>query len=273
MILANNNNKSNRLLRANAKRKRYLLVGDDYTMPRKKKEQSDNYYKAFPKAIRRLMEHRNTTQNELADYLQKTRQAVSYYCDGSSSPDWETLVKIADYFDVSTDYLLGRTDDPSRHPSAMDELGLSADALIHIRCCKDKGKLDGLDALLANFRFADLAVEIDNFCHNIANNIYISQSYKENTPVNEGTRADYYKVRRSMDEEALMSELTKQIEAQNPGLRGNISLFIGSYAVENQKRHIVDSFEELLRHVSKYDEFRKNVFRLNDFFFSEEHSQ
>lgn len=98
-------------------------------MPRKKKEQSDNYVKAFPKAIRELMEQRKTTQNELADYLQKTRQAVSYYCDGSSSPDWETLVKVADYFDVSADYLLGRTKDPDRNPSASDELGLSVAAV------------------------------------------------------------------------------------------------------------------------------------------------
>ncbi len=242
-------------------------------MPRKRTEQkvqTENYLKAFPTVMRELM--KKTTQAELAAYLSKSRQSITYYCDGSSSPDWETLVKIADFFDVSTDYLLGRTNDPSRHPSAMDELGLSVDALTHIRYCKDRGKLDGLDALLANFRFADLAVEIDNFCHNITNNIYISQSYKENTPVKEGTRADYYKVRRSMDEEALMSELTKQIEAQNPGLRGNISLFIGSYAVENQKRHIVDSFEELLRHVSRYDEFRDDVFRLNDFFFAQKHN-
>lgn len=95
-------------------------------MPRKRKEQSDNYYKAFPSAMRELMNQRNTTQNELADYLQKSRQAISYYCDGSSSPDWETIVKIADYFNVSTEYLLGRTKDKNRNPCAMDELGLSS---------------------------------------------------------------------------------------------------------------------------------------------------
>lgn len=98
-------------------------------MPRKRKEQPDSFNKAFPIAMRKLMEQKSTTQNELAEYLNKTRQSISYYCDGSSSPDWETIVKIADFFNVSTDYLLGRTEDPSRLPSIVDDLGLSLKAV------------------------------------------------------------------------------------------------------------------------------------------------
>ncbi len=100
-------------------------------MPRKRKGQSDvsDFKKAFPTAMRKLMDDRGVTQNALADYIGKTRQAVSYYCDGSSSPDWETLAKIAEFFDVSTDYLVGRTAEPSRLPCAVDDLGLSVDAV------------------------------------------------------------------------------------------------------------------------------------------------
>lgn len=77
-------------------------------MPRKRNEQSENYHKAFPTTLRSLMdEHKEVTQQTLADVLGRSRQAISYYCDGSSSPDWETLVKIANFFSVSTDYLLG----------------------------------------------------------------------------------------------------------------------------------------------------------------------
>lgn len=76
-------------------------------MPRKKNNQSENYNKAFPKNLREIMNNSGATQTELADYLGKSRQAISYYCDGSSSPDWETLVKIADYFNVSANWLLG----------------------------------------------------------------------------------------------------------------------------------------------------------------------
>ena len=98
-------------------------------MPRKRKEQPDNFNKAFPIAMRKLMERDAITQNELAEHLGKTRQSISYYCDGSSSPDWETIVKIADYFNVSSDYLLGRTEDPARLPSIVDDLMLSKKAV------------------------------------------------------------------------------------------------------------------------------------------------
>ncbi len=69
------------------------------------------YNSDFPRTLRTLMENRvpSVTQSELGKAIGKTRQAVGYYSDGSSSPDWETLVKIADFFNVSVDYLLGRT--------------------------------------------------------------------------------------------------------------------------------------------------------------------
>ena len=83
-------------------------------MSRKRNEQNENtenFRKAFPTVLRSLMnEHKEVTQQMLADVLGKSRQAISYYCDGSSSPDWETLVKIANFFSVSTDYLLGETE-------------------------------------------------------------------------------------------------------------------------------------------------------------------
>jgi DNA-binding XRE family transcriptional regulator len=48
-----------------------------------------------------------TTQETLAKTLNITRQAVGNYKSGQSSPDFNTLVKIAKYFNVSTDWLLG----------------------------------------------------------------------------------------------------------------------------------------------------------------------
>ena len=104
-------------------------------MPRKRnelKEQQDNYNKAFPSVLRELMKERKTTQAELASYLSKTRQSITYYCDGSSSPDWETLVKIATFFNVSADYLLGLSGEPSKEPCAVDKLGLSPKAVNQI---------------------------------------------------------------------------------------------------------------------------------------------
>lgn len=85
-------------------------------MPRKKLNYTDNYYKPFPNRLRRLMRgdagkiNRTVSQQELADYLGlKARQSVSAYCDGSGQPSWENVAKIAEYFSVSTDWLLGVT--------------------------------------------------------------------------------------------------------------------------------------------------------------------
>lgn len=72
---------------------------------------------------------RGKKQKELANAIGVTDNTISYYCSGSRSPNIEQLLNIADYLDVSTDYLLGRTSDPNLSPSATDELGLSAEAV------------------------------------------------------------------------------------------------------------------------------------------------
>lgn len=51
----------------------------------------------------------NMSQAELAELLGISRSAVSSYENGTRSPNHETLVKLATIFNVSTDYLLGRT--------------------------------------------------------------------------------------------------------------------------------------------------------------------
>jgi len=60
--------------------------------------------------LRRLRQEKNISQSALASYLGVTQQTVSAYESGDREPDLETLNKMADFFDVSVDYLLGRTD-------------------------------------------------------------------------------------------------------------------------------------------------------------------
>ena len=79
-------------------------------MPRKKKIEGDNNNKAIPSYLRKLMEDRGTTQQALAEYLGVTRQTISCYCLGTIYPDWETIVKIAQYYNISADWLLGLSD-------------------------------------------------------------------------------------------------------------------------------------------------------------------
>ena len=60
--------------------------------------------------IKRVRESLNMTQKDCADRLGVTLRAWQTYEQGVSEPKNELLCKIADMFDVSIDYLLGRTD-------------------------------------------------------------------------------------------------------------------------------------------------------------------
>jgi len=63
--------------------------------------------------LRKLRTTSKLTQKQLADKINVTHVSISGYESGNRTPDTDTLQKIAQVFDVSTDYLLGRTDDPS----------------------------------------------------------------------------------------------------------------------------------------------------------------
>jgi transcriptional regulator with XRE-family HTH domain len=62
--------------------------------------------------IIRLRQDKDITQKELAKLLHIDQSMISYYEKNKKRPSYEVLAKIADIFDVSVDYLLGRTNDP-----------------------------------------------------------------------------------------------------------------------------------------------------------------
>lgn len=59
--------------------------------------------------IRNLREDSDKKQNELADYLHITQTTYSKYELGKINIPIEVFIKLADYYDVSVDYLLGRS--------------------------------------------------------------------------------------------------------------------------------------------------------------------
>lgn len=79
-------------------------------MPRKANLTCDTSEKPFARALSNLMQETGTTQPKLAEYVGCTRQAISLYTTGQSTPDIYTLQKIAKFFDVSYEYLLGETE-------------------------------------------------------------------------------------------------------------------------------------------------------------------
>ncbi|MDR1541519.1 MAG: helix-turn-helix domain-containing protein [Clostridiales bacterium] len=59
--------------------------------------------------ISELRQDRNMNQKDLANVLNVSVATISHYESEKSFPDVQMLVRIADFFGVSTDYLLGRT--------------------------------------------------------------------------------------------------------------------------------------------------------------------
>lgn len=99
---------------------------------RSKKELSpiERYKSAFPDRLRTLMHEKGITQQELANSIDKSRPVVGSYANGIASPDLDTLVKIARYFGVSTDYLLGESEytKPDTAQLTAEDMGLSEEA-------------------------------------------------------------------------------------------------------------------------------------------------
>ena len=63
----------------------------------------------FGEIISALRAEKGIYQKELADHLQVSIGTISNYEQGIHNPDFDTLCKIADFYEVSLDYLLGRT--------------------------------------------------------------------------------------------------------------------------------------------------------------------
>lgn len=61
------------------------------------------------KRLKLLREKSNLNQKELADKLNIPNQSISNYERDYRQPDYENLLKLADFYSVSTDFLLGRS--------------------------------------------------------------------------------------------------------------------------------------------------------------------
>jgi len=69
---------------------------------------------AFPDRLKKVRKAKGVTQKAMAEYLGITEQAYQKYEYALREPNHETTIRLADFFDVSIDYLLGRSDNPRR---------------------------------------------------------------------------------------------------------------------------------------------------------------
>ncbi|GHV34585.1 hypothetical protein FACS1894187_05460 [Synergistales bacterium] len=68
----------------------------------------------FPEKLKALRAEQKVTQVMLARITGLTDRTFRKYESGKIEPTLSVLIALADYFDVSIDYLVGRSDDPAR---------------------------------------------------------------------------------------------------------------------------------------------------------------
>ena len=66
--------------------------------------------KDFSEVLRMLRTERKVSQKVLGEQLGISDRNIRFYESGEHRPDFEGLLLLADYFEVSLDYLVGRTD-------------------------------------------------------------------------------------------------------------------------------------------------------------------
>ena len=71
--------------------------------------------------LKYLRKINNVSQVKLAIDLGMNQNTISRYESGVREADYETLIKFADYFNVSIDYLLERTDNPNFETTIPEE--------------------------------------------------------------------------------------------------------------------------------------------------------
>ena len=62
--------------------------------------------------LKELRNKANITQKELAESINTSQQNIAFYEKGERKPKHDMVEKLANFFNVSTDYLLGKTDFP-----------------------------------------------------------------------------------------------------------------------------------------------------------------
>lgn len=118
----------------------------------------DRYNAAFPSNLRSLMKERKITQKNLGDSIGKSRAVVGSYANGTANPDLATIVKIAKYFSVSVDFLLGES--PYTRPDiaqlTAEDMGLSEESAKRLfELAQSDDKISHMKKQVLNFLLAD----------------------------------------------------------------------------------------------------------------------
>lgn len=132
------------------------------------KKASKIYVPPIP-VLRKLMNETKAKRSELAEYIGVSSVAVGQYYNGEALPAIDKLIKIADFFNVSTDYLLGRADvktTDTNKQKICEYLGLSEETANKILQIKEHSSLmQCFNLFMETDSFGSLLLRIDDYLH------------------------------------------------------------------------------------------------------------
>lgn len=153
--------------------------------------------KVFDKAespLAKRLQELVSNPSELKDYLGCSLQAVNQYKQGTAFPKVENLIKIAEYYGISVDYLLGLTDIPNLDndlQSIHRITGLSVGAICKLSEFKQRGEISFVNVISTLVENRNAAYFLALICQYIA----LSEREKDESVSIEmnGVKAVFYK--------------------------------------------------------------------------------
>lgn len=104
------------------------------------------------KNLKLLRNEKNVSQQQLADILGISQQSVNKYENKDTEPDIETLIKIANYFNTSVDFLIGNTEIRRKiEKTSSNELNKNEENFIKKYRLLDKDEKQSIDLILKNY--------------------------------------------------------------------------------------------------------------------------
>lgn len=136
-------------------------------MEKVKKKKQELYNEAFPSLLRNLLIQYDVTQEELGKHLKVSRQAISNYMNGVTTPDIYTFQKIVDFFrkekrvNYSYEYWLGTVNINTELGEYSTELplsslGLSNKSLDSIFAFHNSPEMKSINEFLENLKLIQL---------------------------------------------------------------------------------------------------------------------
>lgn len=118
--------------------------------------------------LKELRERTQYTQKDVADFISITRAAYTNIENGKREPDFETLCKLAEFYNTTTDYILERSD----NPSTLDK----SDGITNTKKYIDLSELskesqEDLLKQLEMLKLRDTLRENSEFCHELKLNL------------------------------------------------------------------------------------------------------